>query len=104
MNLYEDTQPERTMSLMIDHPVPIVNTEYAYYLGELLPFNVSLYIWMYVNERYLTSSANMRTIFNALGIRRKMTKIIQNRDNLGFAKKQKTNDELKLDLINILEH
>ena len=103
MNILENSQPERTMSLMVDRPIPVPNTEYAYYVGELLPFNLALYSWFYVNDRYITRMDNVKNAFNNLSFRRKFNTIFERRVQLGFVKVEKTDAELKQELITILE-
>ena len=100
----EESHAERTMSLMVDQPIPIVNTEYAYYVGELVPFHVAIYLWLYCNERYITSRSNVATVYNDLGLKHKINKITQARINLGFNNGSKLDEDLKNGLISILEH
>lgn len=103
MTIYEESQPERTMSLMIDYPVPIKNTDYAYYVGELLPFNIAIFLWMNIQNRYITSYSNISQMHDQISIKRKMSKIIQKRISLNFHNIERTDDELKEQLITILD-
>lgn len=102
--IYEDTQPERTMSLMVDRPIPISNTDYAYYIGELLPFNIAIYAWMQANGRYITKMDTLSKIYDPLNFKRKLANIHTTRVQMGFNMRSKTDQELKADLITILEN
>jgi hypothetical protein len=103
MNIMENSQPERTMSLMVDRPIPIPKTEYAYYIGELLPFNIAIYAWMYANDRYITSLDRLNKTYGPLNFKRKLGTLYMRRIELGFNRGTKTDQEIKEDLITVLE-
>lgn len=95
--------PERTMSLMVDRPVPIADTDYAYYGGELLPLDIAIHSWMSYNGRYLVSRSMVEKTYNKLNLRRKLKFINEHRFNLGLHKVEKTDKEIIDELITILE-
>ena len=98
----ENSQPERTMSLMVDRPIPIPNTEYAYYIGELLPFNIAIYAWMHANDRYIASMGNLTKTYEPLNFRRKLGTLYMRRVELGFNRGTKTDEQIKEDLIVVM--
>ena len=98
---------ERTMSLMVDRPIPIKGTEYAYYAGELLPFMVALYMWLSYNERYITTNKRIKESHTGLSLERLMIKVGEQRRLLGFytpSAPLKTDKEITNILVTILEN
>jgi hypothetical protein len=109
MSTYEEECPEKSMSLMVDRPVPIANTEYAYYIGELLPLTVAIYVWMQVNNRWIVAQARIREVYNDLSLSRKLQAITERRYQMGLTSydevpNRKTDEELVADLLVVLEN
>jgi len=94
---------ERSMSLMVDYPIPVENSTYVYYLGELVDFNLGIYCWLHSEGRYIIRRDMVEAKYNEEGVSRKLKSFLNKKKSLGFVSSKSDSEIINL-LVNVLSH
>ena len=92
------------MSLLVDYPIPVENTEYVYFLGELMEFEIGIYLWMQLEGKYLIRKDQIERKYPYNNIWMRLRDVMDRKRQLKMEVHEKTDKEILETLVSILEH
>lgn len=92
---------ERSMSLMVDYPIPVENSDYVYYLGELVDSNLGIYCWLHNEGRFIIRRDAIEAKYSEEGVSRKLKTFLSKKKSLGFVSAKSDSEIINL-MVNVL--